>query len=402
VSAGATNLSGALSQLSEGGQQLTAGVDQVSNGVTQVGAGAEALENGLTQLSGGASSLTDGMSTLSGGISSLSTGTEALAQGSATLAEGATTLSEGASQLTALQSGVSSLTDALGQLTDGAVQLTEGSQTLSDGIDSAKDGAAQLGDGIVTAKDGVAESIASAAKDLQKTDGLSEFTGTSVSVDADPYDSVENYGSAFAPYFMNVSLWTGGLTMMMSIFLDYKRRMKLLSPDSDKPILRMLAFFGIAVGQAVLVGLTVQFILGLQINNVAMYYAGLILSSLTFTAIIQFLLIHVGDVGKIIAMILLVFQLTSTGGTFPVEMTPSFFRFLHKLMPMTYGIQFEKEAISGSSYSYMGKNALVMLGFFAVFVAATLALDYWKLHRKKTHPHDDDLDYAPNAPRLEQ
>lgn len=368
AAAGEALLSGSA-QVSGGAANLNGAMGQLVSGSEQVAAGSSALQSGIGELSDGATSLTNG-------IANLSAGTQALSEGS-------TVLAQGASKLGALQDGVGSLSGALTQLADGAQQLYDGSQTLQSGIDSASDGATQLGDGIKTAKKEVSKSISNANKDLQKTEGLSEFTGTSVDVDAEPYDSVENYGSAFAPYFMNISLWTGGLTMMMSVYLDYKRRMKILSPDSDEPILRTLAFYGIAIGQALLVAVTVQFGLGLQINNVPMYYAGLMLSSLTFISIIQFLLIHLDDVGKIIAMVLLVFQLTSTGGSFPVEMTPGFFQFLNHFMPMTYGILFQREAISGSSMSFMGWNALVMACVFVAFTAATLILDYVKLWRKK-------------------
>ncbi|MDD5952941.1 MAG: hypothetical protein PUC32_04735 [Oscillospiraceae bacterium] len=160
--------------------------------------------------------------------------------------------------------------------------------------------------------------------------------------------------SYFLRYNRTIVLIIGVLTMLMSVYLDNKRRIKLLSPEPDHPILRMLGLYAISVGQALLVGV-----------------------------IVQFLFFHLDDLGKILSMILLVLQLTSTGGTFPVEMTPPFFQFIHRFVPMTYGIQLQKEAISGSSASYLWHNTWILLVFFGVFTAATLALDYVKLYRRK-------------------
>lgn len=374
VSAGASSLNSAMGQLSAGAQQVSTGSASLQDGISQVSAGADQLVDGINSLSAGTGALAEGSATLTAGTNSL--------------AAGSSTLSAGAGQLTALQSGVGQLSDALGQLSSGAQQLYDGSQTLGNGIQSASDGAKTLGDGITTAEKAVSKSIKTAQKELRKTNGLSEFAGTSVDVEADPYDSVPNYGSGFAPYFMNVSLWAGGLTLMMSIYLDYKRRMKLLSPESDRPWLRLLSLMGIGAGQALLVGIIGQFALGLQINNVAMYYGGLILAAITYTSIILFLMDHLGDVGKLLSMVLLVFQLTATGGSFPVEMTPGFFQFLNPLLPMTYSIRFQKEAISGTNYGYMWLNLAVLAGFFVVFAAGTLGLDYLKKHLKKKKGED--------------
>ncbi len=105
----------------------------------------------------------------------------------------------------------------------------------------------------------------------------------------------------------------------------------------------MFAFLGIGVLQAVLLGIVGQFGLGLPINHVFGFYSAVILASVTFVAIIQFLMMYLGDIGKILSMALMVLQLTSTGGTFPIETSGAFFEVLNKIMPMTYSVNLLKK-----------------------------------------------------------
>ena len=118
--------------------------------------------------------------------------------------------------------------------------------------------------------------------------------------------------------------------------------MKRLSVDSHSRVIRMFAFLGIGVLQAVLLGIVSQFGLGLPINHVFGFYSAVILASVTFVAIIQFLMMYLGDIGKILSMALMVLQLTSTGGTFPIETSGAFFEVLNKIMPMTYSVNLLK------------------------------------------------------------
>ena len=162
---------------------------------------------------------------------------------------------------------------------------------------------------------------------------------------------------------MNVSLWTGGLVALMTITFDFKRRLKTMGPDSNKPFIRFLAFCGISIAQAMLAGLVAQFGLGLNINHPGIFYAGLITIALTYTWIIEFFMLVLGDIGKMISMVAMVLQLTSTGGSFPIETSPAFFRALNPFLPMTYGIRLMKEAISGSDPGYAWQNLLIVLSF---------------------------------------
>ena len=170
---------------------------------------------------------------------------------------------------------------------------------------------------------------------------------------------------------MCLSLWVGGLMIFFGIYLDYKRKIPSLSKDSKYPVRRGLAFIGISAAQGIALALIIKFALGIVVNNFALLIASCILVSLTFMAIIQFFLMFTGNIGKFVALFLLILQLTSCAGTFPLETQSNFFIVINKFLPMTYSTQLFKEAISGTAGSWAGKNALVLIAFLAVFVIIT-------------------------------
>ncbi len=368
-----------------------------ASAASQYAAAGAQLVNGTSQLNQGAEQLaasTGKIGELQSGISSLNTALSQLNDGGKQVADGTATLSSSSSQLTQLQQGVGSLNSALGQLSGGASQLYQGSSELTNGVSSAQDGVVQLDDGVASAKEELDGAISETSEKLKATDGLETYTANGVSVQAEPYEAVPNYGTAFAPYFISVSLWTGGLSILMSIYLEPNRRMKRLSVDSHSRVIRMFAFLGIGVLQAVLLGIVGQFGLGLPINHVFGFYSAVILASVTFVAIIQFLMMYLGDIGKILSMALMVLQLTSTGGTFPIETSGAFFEVLNKIMPMTYSVNLLKEVISGGDAGIIWYNVGILFAFFAVFTAVTLGLSIYqnKKDKKKKEIEHIDID----------
>lgn len=358
--------SSAAAQYAAAGTQLTAGATQLNQGVQQLAAS------------------TDRLGELQAGIGNLNTALGQLNAGGLQVANGTAALISGSGRLGELTQGVSALDNALGQLATGAAQLNGGAQQLTDGIAQAQDGVVQLDEGVANAKTELDGKIAETQEKLKATEGLENYAATGVSVESEPYESVPNYGTAFAPYFISVSLWTGGLSILMSIYLEPNRRLKRLSMDSHNRVIRMLGILGIGALQAVLLGIVAQFGLGLPINDVAGFYGALLLASLTFVSIIECLMIHLGDVGKILSMALMVLQLTSTGGTFPIETSGAFFEVLNRIMPMTYSVNLLKEVISGSDAGMAWYNAGILFAFFAVFAGILLGLALYQ-NRKDKH-----------------
>jgi putative membrane protein len=380
---GAYAINAGLSQLTNNNTALTTGATQLANGsstlesgVAQYTAGASSAYEGSTEIANGASTLNSAVPALSEGVSALSDGAFALFNGTSQLNDKIPTLSSG---VLALDTGAQKLVDGATTLTDGSQQVTDGAKELSDGVGTLKDGtsaldtgAQQLDDGINTAKDGVDESVDDTNEQLQVLDGLAEYGAEPVSVSTEYVQPVANYGSAFAPYFMGLSLWVGGLMIFFGIYLDYNKKIKVLSKDSDRPIFRTLCFAGIGILQGILLAIVIKFVLGITVNNLWLLFVSCVLVSLVFVAIIQFCLVNFGNVGKFISLLLLILQLTSCAGTFPIETQNGFFQFINKFLPMTYSTQLFKEAISGTVSSNAGKNALYLVLYLAIVIALTL------------------------------
>ena len=134
----------------------------------------------------------------------------------------------------------------------------------------------------------------------------------------------------------------------------------------------------IGLMQAVLLALVLQFGLGLQINHPLAFYLACCLVSMVFIAIVQFLIVFLKDIGKFLAIALLILQLTSCGGTFPMETVPKFFNLLYPFMPMTYSVGLFKDTISGTGAMGLDKNSLVLMGILVVIMLFTVLFTYFQ------------------------
>lgn len=372
---GIDTISKNITALSSGASEVNDGVSLVTGGLRTVKSETQTLYAGLQEVQAGfgtektKDTVLYGAYNLSAGLSVLTSNNDALNTGAATLSAGLGQLANGASQL---KTGSTALSSGASQVAGGAVDLYNGVVTLKNGTSSLDSGAEELKDGVKTAKDGVDDSVADTNEQLKALDGLADYVGDEpVTTETEYVQPVENYGSAFAPYFMCLSLWVGGLMIFFGIYLDYKRKIPSLSKDSKYPVRRGLAFIGISAAQGIALALIIKFALGIVVNNFALLIASCILVSLTFMAIIQFFLMFTGNIGKFVALFLLILQLTSCAGTFPLETQSNFFIVINKFLPMTYSTQLFKEAISGTAGSWAGKNALVLIAFLAVFVIIT-------------------------------
>ena len=405
---GAAALKGGLSQVTSNNEVLTGGISQLSSGLNELKGNNDTLNKGAGALKSGASDLKNGVSQYTAGVSSASSGAKDLKKGTGTakagaqaLESGAAALDSGAGQLKdgvdqlksqaptlekgaeALDSGASQLKKGTTDLKNGASKLSSGTAELKNGADKLKagasaldSGAGELAEGMDTAKNGVKDAVDDANDQLKALKGLSEYGEEPVKTETEYVQPVANYGSAFAPYFMGLSLWVGCLMIYFGIYLDYERRISLLSKDSSKIVLRTGAFGLISAAQALLLAVVIKDVLHIAVNNPAMLFGSCILVSLTFMTIVQFCLINLGDVGKFVAMLLLILQLTSCAGTFPIETQNGFFQAINKVLPMTYSTQLFKEAISGTAGANAGHSALVLVGFTVVFLVLTLVLSH--------------------------
>ncbi|MEG0680910.1 MAG: YhgE/Pip domain-containing protein [Eubacterium sp.] len=361
-------------------QQIGNGIGQAKDGSSQLVVGSKTLQDGMNGLNTATGQLVAGASKLDTGAKQVNGGAKQVNGGAQSLYSGAAQVNTGASQVNA---GVTSLNDGANQLNNGISTLDSGAKDLDTGANQLNEGSMQLKDGLETAKTGVDDNLTDVKNQLKPLDGLENYAANPVNINTKAIDSVPNYGTAFAPYFLSLSLWVGALIIFFGIYLDADEQFKLLSRKSDKKIIRSFFYLVIGLMQAVLLAVVLQFGLGLHINDIPAFYLSCCLVSMVFIAIVQFLMVFLKDMGKFLAIALLILQLTSCGGTFPMETVPKFFNILYPFMPMTYSVGLFKNAISGTGFSGIDFNSGVLIGILVIIMTFTILLSFLE-ERKET------------------
>ncbi|SHK48201.1 putative membrane protein [Clostridium cavendishii DSM 21758] len=264
-----------------------------------------------------------------------------------------------------LVASIPTLKDGVAKLYDGTVQLSDGLGTLNgkmpelaDGGNKLKDGATKLADGSKELSDKLNDGYTEMNDGLKNSSSdMGTFVSEPFTMNNEALNAVKDYGTGFTPYFIPLSLWVGAI--MMFFVISPKVEDEMGAGPKSKVAGKYLSYGFIGLLQSVLVS-AVVLTLGLKPNNIVMYFVFNILMSYTFIAIIQCLISLLGDAGRLIAIVLLILQLTSCAGTFPLEVVPDLFKFLNPFMPFTYGVAGLREAISGSDISVIVQSAFVL------------------------------------------
>ena len=341
-------------------QSLAEGLGENSNlletNLSALSAGADKLSAGSLQIKGGADALMQGMEKVNVGSNKLVAGTNKLADGLAQVSNGSEKLN----------SGVNEAAQGSAKIVNGSNQLNSGAKKLSDNTPKLVDGAKKLHDGLKDAqKSGKVNGI------VQK----SKMMSAPVSLEEHEYSHVENYGTGFAPYFISIALWVGALmTTFVLRVMDRRAILNGMNPLKSA-LISLTPFVLMGVVQAIILMGVVQGALKLQIDNVGAFYALGIIASIVFMAIMQMIMAVFKIPGRIVAIVLLMLQITSSAGTFPVQMTPSFFRAVHPYLPMTYSILGLRQAMAGRNSGAITSSIgiLVLFGVIAIAITSIVA-----------------------------
>ena len=202
---------------------------------------------------------------------------------------------------------------------------------------------------------------------------ISNFVSSPVELEKTVIYPVENYGSGMAPFYTVLSLWVGAIVLvaMLKVNLTEERKWQLEDlRDYQVYLGRMVFFLVMSLLQSGLVCLGDLFFLEIQCEHPFLFVVAGWATGLIFTIIMYTLTISFGDVGKAIAVILLVIQVAGSGGTFPIEMTPQFFQNMAALMPFTYAMTAMRECIGG----FYGNTYWISLGDLGIYAAAFMLL----------------------------
>ena len=173
-----------------------------------------------------------------------------------------------------------------------------------------------------------------------------EFFANPVKLQENKLYHIENYGSAMTPFYTVLSIWVGSLLMSSLLTTKVEDEEKKYKPH-QKYFGRGLLFVIISLLQTLIITLGDMYVLGTQATSPYRFVLYALLISLLFSSIIYTIVCILGNVGKAVCIVLLVLQLGSSGGTFPIQMTSEFFQALYPKVPFTYSIGLLREAVGG-------------------------------------------------------
>ena len=376
LTAGSNKINSGLNKLSTGSEQLTLGANRLADGSNKV-------TSSLGQLTNGSGQVTTGLGTLSGGTNQLVDGVNKLADGSGQVTTGLGTLSGGTGQLV---DGVNKLANGSGQVTTGLGALSTGSTQLIDGVNKLADGSGKVTDGLVKVNDGsgeLAEKLGEGAEktgEVKGTDKTYDMFASPVKVKTEKMAEVPNYGTGFTPYFLSLGLFVGAL--LLSIVYPLRDTVGVPKSGFSWFISKFGVLLSVGIIQAIVADIILLFGLGVEVQSIPYFILFSIVTSLAFIALIQCLVTAFGDAGRFIAIITLIIQLTTSAGTFPLELIPKFLQPFNAWLPMTYSVSGLKAVVSSGDFNFMWQNIGILMIFIVVLSLGTIASLTW-MHKRQ-------------------
>ncbi|WP_293003182.1 YhgE/Pip domain-containing protein [Mycobacterium sp.] len=279
------------------------------------------------------------------------------------------------------------LTNKLTQLRSGAQQVADGNAQLASGIAKLDDGAQQLKSGSAE----LATKLGDGAKQVpnwstEQKDAVADTIGGPVQLETSHENAARNFGTGMAPFFLTLALFFGALVLWMVLRPLQSRAIAAEILPIRVALSSYLPAAVIAMFQAIILYCVVRFGLGMHVVHPASMLGFMILISFAFVAATQAINALVGPaVGRVLIMALLMLQLVSAGGMYPVETTSKPFQVLHGFDPMTYGVNGLRQLILGGIDTRLWQAIVVLVGIWvAGIVVSSLSArrdQLWSLER---------------------
>ncbi len=294
-------------------------------------------------------------------FSELSSGIDALKNGSSELSSG----------ILKLRLGTNTLNNSSEQIFNGINSLNTANGVLNNGIST-------LNNSLIDARGELLSKAENAKNDISKIETLEEYGKEPINVKTKEVNKINSYGTAFSPLFICVGLWVGCLMLFMVMYYDKEERFGIFGINDKRYIKKTLSYHGAITLSAIVLGFMLDMLLDFDITNYILYYFAFILIGNVFMAIIEFLITNFKDIGKFIALILLILQLAASAGTFPIETVSKEFRWLNNYLPMTYSIRLLKESLVKIESILLTKSLIILIIIFVVFFAMNILRDILK------------------------
>ena len=209
-----------------------------------------------------------------------------------------------------------------------------------------------------------------------------EFFANPVKLQENKLYHIENYGSAMTPFYTVLSIWVGSLLMSSLLTTKVEDEEKKYKPY-QKYFGRGLLFVIISLFQTLIITLGDMYVLGTQATSPYRFVVYALLISLLFSSIIYTIVCILGNVGKAVCIVLLVLQLGSSGGTFPIQMTSEFFQALYPKVPFTYSIGLLREAVGGVYIPAVERDIKILFIYLIVVLVGGAILVSLKARSEK-------------------
>ncbi|HEM3496438.1 YhgE/Pip domain-containing protein [Streptococcus suis] len=347
-------------------ENLSSGLSQVNTALNQqVLPGTQALTSGVSQLQ---TQLSSGASQLMSGVTAYTAGVAQLAEGGAQLVANNSSIQSGGGQLT---SGLATLASNSSQLVSGSGQLASGSQQLIAGADQLASGGQTLTSGISSLRTGsetLTNSLSSASQQLSVIsveDKNAQAVSQPVTLEHSDQDDVKTNGVGMAPYMVSVALMVAALSANVIFVKHIDNRSYKNRWDWAKG---KLLLNGIIASLAALILYGVLRLIGIEPAHPMATLGLILLASWTFMALVTALVGWNNRFGSFASLILLLLQLGSSAGTYPIELSPRFFQVIQPYLPMTYSVSGLRQTISmvGNSSHQVWMLSLFLVGFMGL------------------------------------
>lgn len=352
--------------------RLDTSIQQQKDLQTKLQSNAEGLRNATTDLSTAQKELKDLFAKNSAAMSIVSSDYKS------SLKKSLDSLSD---SLSSSKNEISSLLTQLDSSADGIYKLTGEADSDLTQIQSVLQGS---GDLLTAASERITDTTAK-LDEMEQSGNFSEleslisgdrssistFLAAPVSLKTHKVYEIANYGSSMAPFYSVLSIWIGGIVLVAMLKVNVSetcteglKNVKLYQIYFG----RFITFMIVGLFQSTLIALGDLLYLGIQCEHPFLFLLGCWFSSIVFVNIIYTLTVSLGDIGKAVSVILLVVQVAGTGGTFPIEVAPSFFQAVYPLLPFTHSMAALRETVGG----LYGMNYWIDLGKLAIFLGISL------------------------------
>lgn len=347
-------------------ENLSSGLSQVNTALNQqVLPGTQALTSGVSQLQ---TQLSSGASQLMSGVTAYTAGVAQLAEGGAQLVANNSSIQSGGSQLT---SGLATLAANSSQLVSGSGQLASGSQQLIAGAEQLASGGQTLTSGITSLRTGsetLTNSLSSASQQLSVVsveDKNAKAVSQPVTLEHSDQDDVKTNGVGMAPYMVSVALMVAALSANVIFVKHIDNRSYKNRWDWAKG---KLLLNGTIASLAAVILYGVLRLIGIEPAHPMATLGLILLASWTFMALVTALVGWNNRFGSFASLILLLLQLGSSAGTYPIELSPRFFQVIQPYLPMTYSVSGLRQTISmvGNSSHQVWILSLFLVGFMGL------------------------------------